>query len=172
MKKFLFLSLLILSIASCEGTCELIEQQYQQMLIEQCQERPTGITGKNVGDKYQKSPKVWWFRFDIPGSSQDNCDLKFLEGIRMAEVPAVELVRWEQHDVGNALYIVHSKTPIGQDSSRFLCRQERETFEGVLNTDGICNGGNVPAQEIFYVRFNQCKYWAEVGDSLGLRVVQ
>ena len=171
MKTFIFLSMPILALASCEGTCELIEAQYQQLLIEQCQERPTGIVGKNVGDHYQKSEKVWWYRFDIPGSSVDNCDLKFLEGVRMIEVPEVQLVRWNHHDVGNALYIVYGKVAIGQDSSRYLCKQERETYEGIVNTDGICNGGNVPGQEIFYVRFSQCKDWAEIGDSLGLKAI-
>lgn len=164
--KFIILLTFISLLPCCNEFCEWYETQY----LEQCQAQHTGLIAGNVGDHYQKTATVWRFAFNLPGSSADNCDLKFLEHKEFIEIDSIELVRWPEHNVGNALYIVNSITDINNDSSLYVLKQIRETFDGVFNNDGVCDGGNNPALINFFVRFKKCKEYTIVGDSFGLRI--
>lgn len=159
----------ILTITTNYGCNELCDW-YQAQYIEQCQAQSTGLVAGNVGDHYQKSSTVWRFAFNLPGSSAQNCDIKFLEHKSIIEVDSIEVVRYADHNIGNALYLVNEITDINNDTSFYKLLQIRETFDGIYNNDGICDGGNMPSLPNFYVRFKQCKQYAILGDSFGLRI--
>ena len=157
--------LLLVFIFVVTGCCET----YETLYLDLCQNQPTGLVAENIGDQYQKSQFVWHYTFNLPGSSSQNCDVKFLETKQFIEVPQVEVVRFSEHNVGNAYYIVDKITPINLDSSKYVLRQGRETFIGVYNNDGVCDGGNAPSLDNFYIRFNNCSGYAILGDTFGLK---
>ena len=74
-KFILILTIVSLLPSGCNELCDWYEQQY----LEQCQAQTPNVVGGNVGNHYQKTATVWRYEFNTPGSSNDNCDLKFLE---------------------------------------------------------------------------------------------
>lgn len=150
-----------------EEQCESLYLEVDSIL---CINKSLNVKG-GFESKYVKNAalKVSHFTYNIAGSSVQNCDLKFLE-YNDFKADSVELVRWSQHNVGNAFYICVGKTFIGLDMYKYRLKQVRETFNGVYNTDGICDGGGNPNAENFYTRFIGCQEY-EIGDTFGIRKI-
>lgn len=166
--KFSILFLLMaitISFSSCLEACETFETLY----LQDCQANPTGVVGVNVGDYDQINSDVWHYTFDVPGSSLENCDLKFLESNKYIEVSRVELVKWKKHDVGKAIYIVDRIQANGNDSINVFTFQQRETYNGAYNNYGVCQGNGDPNNPIHRVRFTACKGYCSINDTFGLK---
>jgi hypothetical protein len=136
-----------------------------------CANQPTNIKGA-YKEKYQKSPVVYHYTYDIPGGSTSNCDFKFLESANFdLKVDSVNLVRYVNHNVGNAMYKVYKIEYTNPDTRLFWLKQIRETYMGVYNNDGVCDGGGSPSLPYFYVRMNKCHQYASIGDTFGLKAI-
>lgn len=134
-----------------------------------CINQPTGLKA-SYDSKYKKTPKVYHFTYNLPGTTATNCDFKFLEASDFS-ADSIELVRWPLHNVGNALYKVWKIDILNANTSKVWYKQYRETFSGVYNNDGICDGGSNPAMPNFYIRHEKCSQYAAIGDSFGLKKI-
>lgn len=170
MRRVLYLYAVAVLAALFVAGCQLCDE-FEQFLLEQCQAERPGVKAVNVQDHYHKGNGVYRFRFDAPGSSVNQCDLKFLEFKTFIEEDSIEVCRYAERNVGNAFFIVHNIIPFANDSSRYWLKQGRETFMSVYNNDSVCDGGNAPNEEYFYVRFNKCNDYAVLGDTMGLRLI-